>query len=206
MPVLAGATPPLTGPARVIDGDTLALGAVTVRVHGIDAPERRQTCGGAGRGWPCGDWAREVLEGLIDGRSVTCIAVDTDRHGRMVGRCSAGQDDLAAGMVLAGAALAYRRYSMDHVAAEDTARRAGRGLWQADGVQRPEDWRAATAPAPQAPPGDCVLKGNISASGRIYHRPGQHDYERTRIDPARGERWFCSEAEALAAGWRPAAR
>lgn len=51
----------------------------------------------------------------------------------------------------------------------------------------------------------CKIKGNISASGRrIYHVPGQPYYDATRIDVARGERWFCSEAEARAAGWQEA--
>lgn len=50
----------------------------------------------------------------------------------------------------------------------------------------------------------CDIKGNISGSGRIYHLPGGAHYERTRIDESKGERWFCSEGEARAAGWRPA--
>ncbi len=50
---------------------------------------------------------------------------------------------------------------------------------------------------------NCVIKGNISMSGeRIYHVPGQRYYDVTRIEPANGERWFCREAEARAAGWR----
>lgn len=49
----------------------------------------------------------------------------------------------------------------------------------------------------------CRIKGNIAMSGeRIYHVPGAPYYYATRIDTARGERWFCSEAEARAAGWR----
>lgn len=53
------------------------------------------------------------------------------------------------------------------------------------------------------PPASCVIKGNISANGdKIYHLPGQQFYESTRIDPALGERWFCSEEEAQRAGWR----
>jgi hypothetical protein len=50
----------------------------------------------------------------------------------------------------------------------------------------------------------CRIKGNVSAGGRIYHLPGTASYERTRIDPRRGEAWFCGEAEARAAGFRPA--
>jgi hypothetical protein len=52
----------------------------------------------------------------------------------------------------------------------------------------------------------CVIKGNISSNGRIYHVPGQEHYDRTRISPSKGERWFCSESDARAAGWRRARR
>jgi hypothetical protein len=65
--------------------------------------------------------------------------------------------------------------------------------------------RQSAAPAAPAP-GGCAIKGNISGSGRIYHLPGQENYDATGINEARGERWFCSEAEAQAAGWRRARR
>jgi endonuclease YncB( thermonuclease family) len=52
---------------------------------------------------------------------------------------------------------------------------------------------------------NCLIKGNISAGGeRIYHLPGTNLYAKTRIKESDGERWFCTEAEARAAGWRPA--
>lgn len=56
--------------------------------------------------------------------------------------------------------------------------------------------------------GTCNIKGNISRSSgrRIYHVPGDPDYASTRISPGHGERWFCTEAEARAAGWRRAGR
>ena len=51
----------------------------------------------------------------------------------------------------------------------------------------------------------CVIKGNISSSGeRIYHLPGQRYYDKTLINGLQGERWFCTEQEAIAAGWRKA--
>ena len=57
---------------------------------------------------------------------------------------------------------------------------------------------------PSSEGGGCKIKGNISDKGeRIYHVPGQQHYGKTRITTGKGERWFCSEAEALAAGWRP---
>lgn len=54
----------------------------------------------------------------------------------------------------------------------------------------------------------CRIKGNISINTgeRIYHVPGQEHYAETRISPEYGERWFCTEADARAAGWRRAKR
>ena len=58
-----------------------------------------------------------------------------------------------------------------------------------------------------AKPG-CTIKGNISidTGNKVYHVPGMEDYEPTVIDPASGERWFCTEPEAIANGWRKAPR
>lgn len=62
----------------------------------------------------------------------------------------------------------------------------------------------ATVEEPQAA---CVIKANINRQGeKIYHLPGQLNYGRTVIDPEAGEMWFCSEEEAVAAGWRKALR
>ena len=62
---------------------------------------------------------------------------------------------------------------------------------------------AAPAAAQTSSGAQCPIKGNISSKGeRIYHPPGCRYYNSTLIDPKRGERWFCSEQEAVAAGWR----
>ena len=57
-----------------------------------------------------------------------------------------------------------------------------------------------------SPQPGCVIKGNISlrTGERIYHVPGQRYYGRTVISPEDGERWFCTEEEAEASGWRRA--
>ena len=54
----------------------------------------------------------------------------------------------------------------------------------------------------------CPIKGNISidTGERIYHMPGQYYYASTKISPEYGEQWFCSEADARAAGWRKSRR
>jgi phosphatidylserine/phosphatidylglycerophosphate/cardiolipin synthase-like enzyme len=60
-----------------------------------------------------------------------------------------------------------------------------------------------------APPPNpaCPIKGNVNRKGeRIYHEPGERDYERVVMDLSKGKRWFCSPAEAEAAGWRRAQR
>lgn len=201
---------------RVIDGDTLVLDGERIRLHGIDAPELRQTCDTArGEPWACGRWARDRLSALIGAGSVQCETVDTDRYGRSVARCwaSAGAQtgelgtSLNAQMVALGAATAYRRYSHDYIATEDAARREARGVWGQGGrgfLDPAQYRRARQGPEQTAPNSACLIKGNISRSGRIFHRPGQRDYARTRIDTRRGERWFCSAAEARAAGWRAA--
>ena len=63
---------------------------------------------------------------------------------------------------------------------------------------------ALTSQATEPSGANCDIKGNISVNTgeRIYHVPGQDYYDRTRIDTGKGERYFCSEAEARAAGWR----
>jgi hypothetical protein len=65
--------------------------------------------------------------------------------------------------------------------------------------------------APQVdsePPPGYVVKGNISVSSgeKLYHVPGMRDYDITVIDVTRGERWFKTEEEAIAAGWRRAVK
>ena len=63
-------------------------------------------------------------------------------------------------------------------------------------------WRFSTERSSEG----CRIKGNISLNTgeQIYHVPGGEWYDETRIDRSKGERWFCSEEEAQAAGWRRA--
>lgn len=208
--LLVLATPALadySGPIRVVDGDTIHVGDVTVRLHGIDAPEVAQMCDDAeGRPWPCGAVIRETLATTYDGQIATCTERDRDRYGRSVAKCYVDGRDLAGEIVANGWAEAYRRYSMDYDLAEKAAQVQGVGLW-AGTMQSPAAFRAdqrAAQPQAQEAPDNCLIKGNISASGQIYHMPHNRDYANTRINEARGERWFCSEDEARAAGWRPA--
>jgi endonuclease YncB( thermonuclease family) len=205
----------ITGRASVIDGDTLEIRGTRIRFHAADAPESAQSCQGAdGKPYRCGQQAALALSDKIGSSNVTCQQKDIDRYQRIVAQCSANGVDLNGWLVEQGYALAYRQYGTDYVTQEHAARKAKRGLW-AGSFTPPWDWRrgerSASTPEPSRPPtarpnaaaGNCKIKGNISAKGeRIYHLPGSSSYDRTTINEATGERWFCSEPEATAAGWR----
>jgi endonuclease YncB( thermonuclease family) len=132
----------LRGFVRVVDGDTLDLARARVRLWGVDAPERDQSCTDAqGAAYPCGRRASRALEALVAGREVTCEPRDYDRYGRTVARCSVDGQDLGRQLVRSGFALDYTRYShAAYLPDELRARRDKAGVWQGDFV-RPEDWR-----------------------------------------------------------------
>jgi endonuclease YncB( thermonuclease family) len=211
MPAVASAqaTSFLTGPARVIDGDTIIVAGEPVRLEGIDAPERKQSCKRDGRPWACGSVAAQTLRGLIRNREVSCRAVGRDAYGRALGVCSAEQVNLNAAMVRSGFALDFRRYSSAYIADEAAAKADRAGMWSGTFVP-PWEWRQsarATAARPSgqpAGPDGCTIKGNVNRRGeRIYHLPGSRDYGKVVINTAKGERWFCTKAEAAKTGWRP---
>jgi hypothetical protein len=108
-------------------------------------------------------------------------------------------------MVRQGWALAYRQYSLDYVDEESAARAAKAGIWVGRFIE-PWKWRRGARLTADKAQGlaanSCQIKGNINRSGdRIYHLPGGRYYDRTKINEANGERWFCSEDEAVKAGW-----
>ncbi len=186
---------------RVIDGDTLEIDGVTYRLNGIDAPEHGQRCGD----WNCGAEATLALAELVRGHDVVCQALSKDRYGRVIATCFAGGQDLGAKMIDQGLAWAFLRYSDTYMSDELVSREKAEGVFSNDFTTpwdfRAERWSTAEAREKAAPPG-CPIKGNISRNGQIYHAPWSPWYSRTRIDTSRGERWFCSEADAVAAGWR----
>ena len=200
--VLAGPS----GKIRVIDADTWAVAGEKVRLHGIDAPEMDQTCERANTVWACGEWATRQVRARYQGRTATCRAIEKDRYGRTVATCAVDGRDVGHDLVSGGLALAYREYSSAYVAVERRAARADIGL-HGSRLQTPSQYRKTKVRAPAVHPANCAIKGNISSKGTwIYHAPGQRDYGATRISTAKGERWFCSEAQARAGGWRKARR
>ncbi len=196
----------LTGPARVIDGDTIVIDGRHIRLEGIDAPETPQTCGRRLFGWwSCGTAAANALDKLVSGHNVTCESRGTDKYNRMLGICFVDGRDINAEMVREGFAWAFVKYSKTYVQEEAQARAAKVGIWQGESepawIYREKRWAGAEQTAPRG----CAIKGNVTEHGQIYHMPWSPWYGKVKIEETKGERWFCTEAEAIAAGWRPAA-
>jgi endonuclease YncB( thermonuclease family) len=204
----------LQGRAVIKDGDTLVVAGTIVRLEGIDAPELEQSCRTSdGGSWPCGHEATRALADLIGAAAVACTNRGRDRYGRVLGVCSANGQDLNTQMVQLGWAWAFVRYSRAYVDVEARAKTDRVGVWQGDS-QTPWDYRASRTTKKPSKRGralptavanaSCTIKGNVGASGLIYHTPSSRWYEAIRMDTGQGKRWFCSEPEAVAAGWRAA--
>lgn len=214
---MAVAAQDLSGPVSVTDGDSFSMTETRIRLFGIDAPERDQTCQREGKAWACGKAAADHLAGLTAGKTVRCIQQDRDRYGRIVARCNVERLDLADLMVRSGLAVALPQFTEDYAGAETRARQLKLGLWGGE-FDTPAAWRAAhprleravkrdvpafvAAPARQVFRNDfgCAIKGNRNRKGQwIYHLPGMPYYDRTRA-----EEMFCTEQQAVAAGYRRA--
>lgn len=215
----------ISGRAEIVDGDTLIIGEVRIRLNAEDAPETDQTCLNAnGSPYACGIVARDRLRTRIGQASITCISEGEDRYGRTLATCQIGNENVNRWLVTEGLALAYVQYSNRYVADEADAGKNQRGLWSG-AFTAPWDWRHRTPDTPllgmlaqkadktiignvrpaTPPVTECAIKGNVNREGeRIYFLPGNSAYGKVRMDKGMGERWFCSEDEAVAAGWRKA--
>lgn len=131
----------LVGIPSVIDGDTLEIHGIQVRLYGIDAPEMGQLCTDArGQRYRCGARAANELANFIARRTISCTRRSTDRYGRTVAVCFLGSTNLNEWMVQQGWALAYVRYSRAYMAAQRQAVASRRGLHQGS-FEAPWDWR-----------------------------------------------------------------
>lgn len=205
----------------VVDGDTIKVmhegKETSVRFIGVNTPETvdpRKPIECFGRE------ASDHLKNLLSGKKVKLQRDDTqtdrDKYGRILRYVYLDDQDINLAIISNGygyeytynGAFPYAKQAAYKQAQKD-AETNKRGLWAdsacAGQVAKPATPAAPVPPAVSAPQaaGNCEIKGNISARGeKIYHLPGQKYYNATRISESKGERWFCSEAEAQAAGWR----
>lgn len=168
---------------RVIDGDTFDIEkGQRVRLAGADAPEYPKGC--------LSLQTKERLEKLILGKEVEIETVKKDSFGRLVAFVEVEGLLVDKTLVEEGLAQAENgqdpKYGAGLLSAQDSAKKAKRGIW---------------SPACSS---ECLIKGNVrdDKGTKIYHLPGCFNYEKIVINEKEGDKWFCSEEEAVKAGFR----
>lgn len=139
--IAANAQDTITGTPTITDGDTIKIGKVKIRLHGIDAPERKQNCWNENGKYNCGTVATNFITKLINNKPVSCAKKGTDRYARVIAVCtnSTGQD-INAEMVRNGKAIAYLYYSKDYEDEQNAAKANKVGIWAGRFVE-PYRWR-----------------------------------------------------------------
>ncbi len=137
----AGSDSVITGKAHVVDGDTVKIEGLSIRLMGIDAPERNQVCHKQKLAYPCGAASTLALKNMIGNSAIACHGWQKDIYQRLLATCylsrqKASGQSLNQKMVRAGWAVSYNDYSLD----ENHARNEKRGLWKGK-FQLPSDWR-----------------------------------------------------------------
>ncbi len=199
--------------SRVIDGDTIELSNGTkVRYIGIDTPETvdpRKTV-------QCfGVEANNRNKQLVEGKEVRLEkdVSDIDKYGRLLRYVYVNGVFVNLVIVQEGFAYSYTyppdvKYQSKFVEAEKLAREQKKGLWGSCSTSTQSSITLITPKTSTTTTqlqGTCNIKGNInSTKEKIYHLIGCGSYNQTKIDEVRGERWFCTEEEAITAGWRKA--
>lgn len=227
------ASPGFAANATVKDGATLQLAGVTYRLDGVDAPEFDQIClDDHADPWTCGVEARDQLTKLIGARGVHCEDVGADKTlpKRRTGLCTVDGETSSLNQLLVrqGFALNFEPSAKGSFKDDEAAARNDRrGLWRGcfvapqefrhgkkDGTllgaacrsDKDREIRQVLFPEePAAPPG-CNIKAKFAVRARvtgnlgIYHLQGCRSY----APLTKPDRWFCSEDDAQAAGFRRA--
>ena len=139
----------INGFAKIIDGDTIKIGNKKIRLHGIDAPEKKQTCKkpyltisvfSFTKSYLCGQVSTHKLTKKINNQIVKCKIKDVDRYNRLIGECYKRNENLNSWLVSNGYAVAYRKYSKKYISDEMNAKNNKLGIWQGN-FEMPWDFR-----------------------------------------------------------------
>lgn len=172
---------------RVIDGDTFETTEhQKIRLSGVEAPEL-DLCGGTD--------SKLALEKLILGKRLMVKVLFNDRYKRLVSRVFIQETDVNLAMIASGNAYISRADPEDRPELINAIRIARE---QKIGIFGPTCNQASNTQNPK-----CVIKANISQSygDRLYRFPGCKEYNNTMVQLYLGENWFCTEQEAIKAGF-----
>jgi endonuclease YncB( thermonuclease family) len=231
--LILSVNPGWTASAVVRDGNTIQLAGTTYRLDGIDAPELDQTCiDDHADPWTCGLDARDHLSKLIGGRPVRCYdqGPHQDFSKRHIGVCTVegGTTSLNQQLVRDGFAVSLEQSAKSRSSEDEAnARRDRLGLWKGcfvapqefrrgnkDGTllggscrtDKDREIRNALFPEYPAMPPRCSIKAKFAVRARVTGHIGVYHLRGCRSYPAltQPDRWFCSEDDARAAGFRRA--
>ena len=215
--------------ATVRDGNNVQLGDVTFRLDGIEAPAFDQMCiDEHADAWACGAAARDQLKKLIGDKQVRCddLGPDPSFKRRRLGVCTVEGETTSLNqlMVRNGLALADAkgRFKIEETGAHDDKRGLWKGCfvtptdyrrWKKDAAlqgaacraDRDPQIRAVLFSDDPAMPDGCNIKGKYAVRARVTGNTGIYHLQTCRSYPGLDQdRWFCSEDDALAAGFRKA--
>jgi endonuclease YncB( thermonuclease family) len=229
--IVLPADPGSAATAIVRDGGTLQLGNVTYRLDGIDVPTVDQLCIDQNAdSWTCGIEARDQLAKLTGGKQVRCddLGPDPATRKRQIGLCKVEGEttSLSQLLVRSGFALnadASGRFKADEARAKDdrqglwkgcfvaprefrVAKKDGGLLGAACRADRDREIREALFPEELVMPASCNIKGKFAVRARVTGNLGIYHLQTCRSYPGltHPDRWFCSEDDAQAAGFRRA--
>ena len=227
------ASPGFAAGAIVRDGGTVEVAGVAYRLDGIDAPDVDQMCiDDHADAWACGVEARDHLSSLIGSRQVRCqdLGIGTTYKKRHIGICTVEGETSSLNQLLVarGFALNFEPYARSRFKADETEAKNGRrGLWKGcfavpqdfrwgkkDGAllgdscraDKDREIRAALFPDDLVMPSGCSIKASFAVRARVTGKVGVYHLQGCRSYPAltKPDRWFCSEEDAQAAGFRRA--
>lgn len=173
---------------NILDGDTFVLEkSQRVRLAGLNAPEIN-FCGG--------QEAKEELQSLVMGKKVVLKEPVVDNWGRIVALVYVEGKFVNEEILKEG----LGHYTSDKNSQREVLKATARlAQEKGKGIFSPRCYQKENRENP-----DCQIKGNIdkNSGDKIYHFPGCRQYEQTVIEKSLSEEWFCSEKEALKAGYQ----
>jgi micrococcal nuclease len=199
---------------KVVDGDTIDVSidgkTERLRLIGINTPEtvdprKPVECLGV----EASNKAKSILTGKKVALESDPTQGERDKYNRLL-RYVFLENGTNFNLLMIKEGYAYEytydipyKYQIEFKTAQNNAMNAKIGLW-GDVCQVNEETTVSSS-NPVETDNSCTIKGNISSTKeKIYHVIGCGSYEKTVIDETAGEKWFCTEQEALDAGWRKA--